>query len=229
MNKSYSIFIFDADDTLFDFGKAESNAFELLMRQNNLPCTAEVVSTYKQINSALWKRFDAGEITKSVLQQQRFAQLLYELGAQGDPLAFNHEYLLHLGEGTFLLPGAKDLCQALHSVGKKLYIITNGISLAQRARFSHSEICSFFENIFISEELESQKPQKVFFDRVLAHLGDVNFRDILIVGDSLSSDIRGGNNANLDTCWFNPNALACPDHIHPTYEVKTLSEILQFA
>ena len=202
--KRYHVFLFDADETLFDFVKAEAAALRNTMEDFGLTYSEAVRQQYHRINDGLWKQFERGAVSRDELQQARFSRLFEALGVSRDAGAFNSRYLTELGRGTYLLDGAYEICQYLRRNRKKLCIVTNGTAAAQRARIGRSELRPFFDELFISEEIGARKPEKLFFERVLTRLASFDPRDMLIVGDSLSSDIAGGNGAGIDTCWFNP-------------------------
>ena len=213
----YDYVLFDADNTLFDFDRAEENALHVTLAQFGLPVTEEAKGAYLSVNRALWARFDRGEVTREWLVVERFAQLLRALGRPGDPAAMNHAYLTHLGEGAFLLPGAEALCRALAS-RCTLAIVTNGVAMAQRARFARSPLRDVVPWIFISEEVGASKPSPDFFAPVLRALGEPDRSRVLMVGDNLLTDIQGGILAGLDTAWFNPKHLPGDPAISPTWE-----------
>ena len=214
----YDVILFDADNTLFDFDRAEAEALRATLARYGLPVTARSVAAYLAINRELWARFDRGEVSREWLVVERFARLLRTLGRPGDPAAMNRAYLTRLGEGAFLLPGAEALCRAL-APRCTLAIVTNGVALAQRARFEASPLRDVVPWLFISEEVGASKPDPAFFAPVLRALGEPDRARVLMVGDNLLTDIRGGINAGLDTAWFNPNHLPGGPDVRPTWEV----------
>lgn len=222
---NYDIYLFDADDTLFDFGKAEESALIETFKQYKLNYSEEIRIRYKCINIELWELFEKQEIDKSVLQTQRFSTLFQEIGVSCDIESFNENYIIELGRGSQLMDGAYDICKSLHNKGKELYVVTNGVSSIQKIRMESSSIKQFISGVFVSEDIGFQKPRKEFFDHVFSHIGEIDKRKILIIGDSLTSDIQGGINAGIDTCWFNPNKKENSIGIIPTYEIAELSEI----
>ena len=214
----YDVILFDADNTLFDFDRAEEEALRATLARYGLPVTARSVAAYLAINRELWARFDRGEVSREWLVVERFARLLRTLGRPGDPAAMNRAYLTRLGEGAFLLPGAEALCRAL-APRCTLAIVTNGVALAQRARFEASPLRDVVPWLFISEEVGASKPDPAFFAPVLRALGEPDRARVLMVGDNLLTDIRGGINAGLDTAWFNPHPLPGGPDVRPTWEV----------
>ncbi len=229
MQKKYKVFLFDADDTLFDYKKCEEQALNDVFKKNDLKYSEEIRDLYSDINSTLWKKFEKGEVTKHSLQTLRFSTLFEKIGITGyDGYDFNTEYINELGKTTFLIDGAYDICKYISDKHIEQYIITNGISSVQRSRFSLSKLKVFFPKIYISEEIGHQKPKREFFDFVLSDLPSHIKEDMLIIGDSLSSDIKGGENSGIDTCYFNPNKNDNLTKIKPTYEISRLDEITKF-
>lgn len=224
----YDIYLFDADETLFDYNKAEENALIETFSQNNLSYSEDIRSKYRDINNELWLAFERQEIGKDELQVERFFRLFHEIEVECDPSSFNGKYHIELGKGNYLIDGAYEICRALYEENKKMYIVTNGTSAVQKTRIANSKIKDFISDLFVSEDIGYQKPNKKYFDYVLSQIEKIDIRKILIIGDSLTSDIQGGYNAGIDTCWFNPNKNKNLIGITPTYEITDLSEILTF-
>ena len=220
----YHTALFDADNTLFDFDRAEEAALTATLAAFGLPDTPAVRARYLELNRTLWARLDRGEVTREWLVVERFAALLRELDRPGDPARVNRFYLERLGEGAFLLPGAEELIRAL--AGRcTLAVITNGVALAQRGRFFRSPLASLIPHLFISEEVGASKPSPDFFRPVLAALGLTDLRGVLVVGDNLTADIGGGAAVGLDTAWYNPAHLPAGP-VRPTWEVDRLEQLL---
>ena len=226
--KRYDFVLLDADNTLFDFDRAEHEALKRAMTERGYPFTPEAEEIYLTINRELWAQFDRGEVEQKWLTVERFRRLDAALGGRNDPDAFNRDYLTYLGEGAFLLPGAEAFCQALHEAGCTLAIATNGVARVQHARLKSSPIAPYFPHLFISEELGAQKPQAAFFQPMLATLGVADKSRCLMVGDNLNSDIKGGVDAGLDTAWFNPHGLPNHTEISPTYTAAGYDDLLTF-
>lgn len=222
--KRYDFVLFDADNTLFDFDRAEHEALRLALEAFSIPCTPETEARYVSINSGLWAMLDRGEATREWLVVERFARLTRELGVEADPQALNRTYLDKLGEQPFLLPGAEEVCRALgqHCT---LAILTNGVARAQRGRFDRSPLAGLIPHLFISEEVGASKPSPAFFRPVLDALGVTNPRRALMVGDNLTTDIGGAAALGLDTAWYNPRRLPHTGTICPTWEIARLAEL----
>lgn len=199
----YPIILLDADDTLLDFGASEAAAMGDTLQRFGLPDTPEIRRVYSEINIDHWKRLERGEITRDGLKVSRFRQFLAYLGSDADPAACNDFYMWQLGSYSIELPGASDLCRRL-AERHRLYIVTNGSASVQYRRLTVSSILPYIQKTYISEEMGVQKPEKAYFDTVLADIGNPPREDVIILGDSQTSDMLGGKNAGITTCWFNP-------------------------
>ena len=221
---AYRIALFDADNTLLDFTRAEHDALCACLAARGLPHDDDTVSVYSAINDGHWKRLEKGLTTRDRLKTERFRDFFSTIGYNGDPAVMARDYESTLGQQTALLDGALELIQALH--GKcELYIVTNGITAVQKSRFGGCALAPYFDRCFISEEMGCAKPEKRFFDLVAAAIPGFDPADAIVIGDSLSSDIQGGINAGLDTCWFNPRKKSAPSDMKITHIVDSLSEI----
>lgn len=222
---NYRWVLLDADNTLFDFDRAEHEALQRALSDRGRPLTPETERTYLTINRALWSAFDRGEVSQDWLIVERFRRLNAALGLESDPAAFNRDYLTYLGQGAYLLPGALDLCRDLSQAGCTLAIATNGVARVQRARMASSPLSHHISHLFISEELHAQKPQLAFFTPILAQLGVTDKSLCLMVGDNLQSDILGGQTAGLPTAWYNPHRRPNTTGVTPTFTVQNYKEL----
>lgn len=220
----YDYVLFDADNTLFDFDRAERQALTRTLEYWGFPITEAARNCYLTANRALWSAYDRGEVTKDFLVVERFAALQREFGGDRNPAEVNDYYLARLAEGGMLLPGAEALCRTLAS-HCTLAIITNGVSSAQRGRFSRSAVKDLIPYLFISGDMACQKPQKIFFDQVLDRMGISNPARCVVVGDSLAADIQGAMNAGLDSVWYAPGGQAAPPEFRPTYIARDFDEV----
>jgi len=222
--KRYELIFIDLDETLMDFRKAERQALGLSFARFGLAFSESSVIEYEEINSAVWRRLEKGELDQETLKVERFRLLFGRLGAKTDPAAFSSAYLEALGKGAFLLPGAEEACAYL-SRRYTLVVVTNGIKEVQRARIHASPIEPYLSALVISEEAGSSKPDPAIFQWACDSLGLQDKGRMMMVGDSLSSDIQGGVNFGIDTCWFNPSGAANGTVLRPTLEIRKLSEI----
>ena len=227
MKKHYPWLWFDADGTLFDYNRAEATALKNVFHSLTLPFEDEYLGVYRNINSKLWRALEQQEITPAVLRFRRFELLLESLRLSGSPHQMSTAYIEQLAICTDLMDGAYEVLQTLHG-RSKLAIVTNGLQAVQRSRLAHSRIRAFITELIISEEVGAAKPQPAFFDAAFARTGQPAKSDFLIIGDSLTSDIQGGVDYGLDTCWYNPTAESRPDSLPITYEIGHLRELLDF-
>ena len=207
--------------------RAEAEALQLTLSEYGIECTPEVEKLYSGINSALWKAFERGEVTKPFLKKARFVRLFEQLGVTEGSETAAERYPIHLGEASYPLPGAEELCKLLSEMGCRLCLTTNGISYVQHRRLEKSPLKQYFaeENVFVSEDIGYQKPQIEYYHYIFDKIKLTYTSRVLAVGDSLSSDIKGGINAGLKTCWVNPtHAPARPD-IQPDYEIEALHQL----
>lgn len=221
----FDLVLLDADGTLFDYDQAETMALSKLFAQHQFPFNAEVLTRYRSINGGVWADFEHGRISKEDLQKARFARLLAALDLPGEGEVWNSEYLDHLGEGNYLLPGAEQVCREL-SKHCKLAIATNGISRTQRSRVEMSSIKDYISNIVVSEEAGYQKPQTGFFQYAFDLCGHTDKSRAIMVGDALVADISGGAAFGISTCWYNPGGKATDQGHQSDYQITRLEELL---
>ena len=222
----YDVLLFDLDDTLFDFGETEKHALDNSFRAFSLPNgLTEYRASYKEISKGLWNDLEQGRISLSDLKVERFKRLFLQHQLLLSPEDFGQIYIENLGREVHMIEGVQEMLINLSSC--RLVILTNGFQEVQHARIALSSLNHIFEAIFTSEESGFQKPQKEIFNYVFEKLGISNKRNVLMIGDSLTSDILGGNNFGIDTCWFNPHNIENVTNIKPTYEISNYEELQQ--
>ena len=220
----YRDLLFDLDNTLLDFGAGEKRAFSAALADAGIAETPEMYPRYSAINDSFWKRFERGEIARADIQHGRFRQWCAEFSVDMDTDAFNARYLSHLSGQGIAIDGAQALLAAL-APRFDLYLISNGLAPVQAGRLEKAGITGYFRKCFVSSELGVQKPDKAYFDAVAAGIEGFDPRRALVIGDSLTSDIRGANNAHLPCCWFNPAGLPRPNDLRIDCEIRSLSEL----
>lgn len=227
MKKHYPWLCFDADGTLFDYNRAEAQALKNTFLTLSLPFEDAYLEEYRRINQGLWQALEQREITPDVLQSRRFHLLLESLQVSGTAEQMSSAYLEQLALCSDLVEGAYEVLQTLHGKSR-IAIVTNGLQSVQRGRLARSRIRDFIDELIISEEVGAAKPHPGFFDSAFVRLGNPPKSDVLIIGDSLSSDIQGGLDYGLDTCWYNPSGQPLPARLRAiTFEMKHLSELLE--
>ena len=220
----FEILLLDLDDTILDFHKAEHIAIGKTFREMGLAATDAVRARYSAINKACWEALERGEMTRAEVLVERFARLFAEYGCDADPTLCARTYERNLGIGHYFLPGAEEAMEALF--GKyRLFLTSNGTASVQKGRMESANLYRFFERVFVSQEIGANKPAKAYFDRCFAQIPDFDPKKALIVGDSLSSDILGGNNAGIATCWVNPGHKPHPESIRVDYEIQAFAQL----
>lgn len=221
----YKVLIFDADETLFDFKKAEREAFKETILEFGINYDESYhFETYKVINTAIWKELEQGLITQAKLKIERFKRLSDKLQIHFDETEFANAYMKHLANGSFLFEDSTDLIESLKDK-YTLVIVTNGLTAVQEKRIKLSSIAKYFKDIVISENVGISKPNPGIFEYTLKDMKNIDKSQVLMIGDSLSSDIQGGTNFGIDTCWYNPNKIENKTNLKPTYEVSSLKEM----
>ena len=197
----YEIILADVDNTLLDFDKGSAAGVKNVMDYYGVTYTEERLHQYLAVNDKLWKQYERGEIEKHRIFEQRFAIFMALFGVEAEPLFANDLYVEGLKSKIFYMPHCMEF---LHAVkGKyKLYAVTNGVTLTQQVRLAKSGLDQYFDDVFISEQMGCKKPEKEFFDKVFAAIGPVDKRKCILLGDSLTSDMQGGRNAGIDTCFY---------------------------
>jgi 2-haloacid dehalogenase len=223
----YSVVFLDADETLFDFRKAEGWALNEAFRRRGLSLTDGAGAAYDEINAGLWRRLERGELDQRTIRSERFRLLFERLGIGEDPRAFGELYVECLSTAAFLLDGAEELCERL-SATRRLAIVTNGIADVQKSRLARASIARFIERAIVSEEVGSAKPDPAIFAKALELMGVSDRSSVVMVGDSLTSDIAGGIAFGIDTCWVNLRGSAPDPAIVPTYVARSLAEVESF-
>ena len=226
MKKHYPWLWFDADGTLFDYDRAEATAFRKTLELLQFQFEDRYLDAYQRINRELWRALERHEITPAALRVRRFELLLEALQLSGSPDDLNVAYVEQLGLCTDLMDGAYEVLQRLH--GRcRIAVVTNGLEAVQRSRLEHSTIRPFITELIISEEVGAAKPHAAYFDAAMARTGHPPKSEVLIIGDSLTSDMRGGADYGLDTCWYNPANEPGPENLPITFEIRHLRDLLE--
>ena len=220
--------LWDVDGTLLDFAAAEKAAIQKLFGEFGLgECTDGMVARYSSISGGYWKRLERGEITKAEVLVGRYRDFFSEIGV--DPRlaeTFNARYQIALGDTVVYRDDSLNLVKSLHGKVKQ-YVVSNGTVIAQAKKLERSHLGEWMDGIFLSEQLGAEKPSPAFFEKVFAALPDIPKEDMLIVGDSLTSDMQGGLNAGVPTCWYNPQSLPRPADMAIAFEIQNLQQIYE--
>ena len=223
----YKFLLFDLDHTLLDFDAAEDVALSQLLNEEGVEDIKAYKNYYVPMNKALWKDLEQKKITKQELVNTRFAKLFAHFGIEKDGAYLAERYQFFLSKQGQIFPGVEDLLKKLIHQGFELYATTNGITFIQTGRLEQSGIAPYFKEIFISEQLHTQKPDAAFYEKIGSRIPNFDKNQTLMIGDSLSADIQGGNNAGIDTIWYNPHHLENKTLAKPTYEVDSYQALLE--
>jgi len=223
----YRAILIDLDDTILDFGAAERVAIAKTFREVGLEPTAALLRRYSEINLSQWEAFERGEITRDTVLTRRFELLFRELGLPLGAQETEDIYRGYLGVGHYFVDGAVEILEYL-APKYDLYLASNGVAATQYSRLESADISHYFKDIFISEVTGHHKPEKEYFDYCFARMPGFSRAATLMIGDSLTSDILGGKNAGVATCWFNRNSRPGRPDIVPDYEIHTLEELKEF-
>ena len=213
----------DLDDTILDFRKAEYVAIGKTIGDFGVEPTDEVRKLYHEINKWHWEQLELGTLTREEVLVNRFGVLFEKLGKTVDAVACARAYEKNLSQGHWFLPGAEEAVDAL-SKKYRLFLASNGTASVQKGRMTSANLYRFFETVFVSQEIGHNKPSKEYFDACFAQIPGFDKEKAMIVGDSLSSDIKGGINAGIKTVWVNPDHNDCGE-IKPDYEIEYLHQL----
>lgn len=216
--------LIDLDDTILDFHKAERIGLENTFRHYDVDPTEETIDLYLQINAAHWRALEQGKMTRKQVNEGRFTELFRQLGREVDGAQCAAYYLHQLSLTHDYLPGAEEAVAEL-SKKYRLFVASNGSASVQGPRMANSGLNAYIEQTFVSEALGENKPSKAYFDICFSRIADFDPEKTIMVGDSLTSDIQGGINAGIRTCWFNPAGKVNTTSIRPDYEIRALSEL----
>ena len=221
----YKIILFDADGTLYDFDKAAVEALKSSFDKYDIEWTAKRFEIYEEVNKKIWNDFEKGLITTKEIKTERFKRFFDAIKVDNIySLQFSKDYLNFLSQNNYLLDGAADIVKWSNEKFE-LAIVTNGLASVQNPRFKNSELRRYFKHIIISEEIGFAKPKKEIFDYSFKLFNNPNKESVIIIGDNLTSDIKGGLDYGIDTCWFNPTKKKNNSNIVPTYEISNLNEL----
>ena len=235
---NYKLVLIDLDDTLFDYPKTEEAAFRNTFEELGFFAESElnnekkeeiyekIKDRYKDVNLQLWKDLEKEAVDKDRLKVVRFEKIIEEFDLKYNPYEMSELYLKKLGEGIFPFEATEKLCEYLHSK-YKVGIVTNGIKEVQHSRIENSAIAKYIDKIIISDEVGVNKPDKRIFEYAMNYFEIMDKSEVIMIGDSLGADIKGGQNAGIDTCWVNLRNNVNDTEIVPKYEVRKLEELFE--
>ena len=223
---TYKFLLFDLDHTLLDFDAAEDVALTQLLKEEGVADIQAYKDYYVPMNKSLWKDLEEKKITKQELVNTRFSKLFSHFGIEKDGVYLAERYQFYLAQQGQVFSGAMELLDSLIDRGYELYAATNGITTIQTGRLAQSGLAPYFNQVFISEQLQTQKPDALFYEKIGQQIDGYSKEKTLMIGDSLTADIQGGNNAGIDTIWYNPHHLENNTQAQLTYEVDSYQDLL---
>ena len=224
---TYKFILFDLDHTLLDFDTAEDVALTQLLKEEGVVDIKAYKDYYVPMNKTLWKDLEEKKITKQELVNTRFSKMFSHFGIEKDGVYLAERYQFYLAQQGQVFSGAMELLDSLIDSGYELYAATNGITTIQTGRLAQSGLAPYFNQVFISEQLQTQKPDALFYEKIGQQIAGFSKEKTLMIGDSLTADIQGGNNAGIDTIWYNPHHLENHTQAQPTYEVDSYQALLE--
>ena len=223
----YKVILWDLDQTLLNFDLAMDHALRAVFAQYNLEINEEIAARYEAINRSYWLRLETGELSKEQVTVGRFRTLFEERGiTHVVPEEVNIDYQRELGSVFFYMDGAKELVTLLKEKGYRQYVLTNGVNSTQANKMKLSGLDRIMDGVFVSEVIGYPKPMKEFYDACFAALPDIKRDECIMVGDSLTSDMRGAENAGITSCWFNPEKREKDVDVRADYEICRLEELI---
>ena len=224
---TYKFLLFDLDHTLLDFDTAEDVALTQLLKEEGVTDIQAYKDYYVPMNKSLWKDLELKKITKQELVNTRFSKLFSHFGIEKDGVYLAERYQFYLAQQGQGFAGPMELLDSLIDLGYELYAATNGITTIQTGRLAQSGLAPYFNQVFISEQLQTQKPDALFYEKIGQQIAGFDKEKALMIGDSLTADIQGGNNADIDTVWYNSHHLENKTKAQPTYEVDSYQALLE--
>lgn len=223
----YKVIFWDLDQTLLNFDLAMGHALRVVFARYGLEMNEKIAARYEAINRGCWLRLESGELTKEQVTVGRFQTLFDELGiAHVAPEKINEDYQQELGSVFFYMDGAKELVTLLKEKGYRQYVVTNGVNATQANKMKASGLDRIMDGVFVSEVIGYPKPMKEYFDACFAALPDVSREECILVGDSLTSDMRGAENVGIAACWFNPENREKDVDVRTDYEIRHLEDLI---
>ena len=225
--RKYNVIFWDLDQTLLNFDLSMKHAIRVVFQKYGLDINDGIIVRYAAINQSYWNKLELGEITKEEVTVGRFRTLFEEFNIQHiSPEEINRVFQKELGSVYFYMDGAKETVQKLREMGYRQYVVTNGVNSTQASKMKLSGFDRMVDGVFVSEVIGYPKPMKAFYEACFSALPDVKRDECIMVGDSLTSDMRGANNAGIAACWFNPDACKNDTDAQTDYEIRRLTELL---
>lgn len=222
---TYKIIIIDLDNTLIDFDHMELESLKESLSEMSIVYSEEMIKDYIKINHILWERLELGDYTKDEILTLRFEKLFKKYHIEASSATMNSIYLSNMKNHVMMMPGATELLEYVK--GKATIIcMTNGVQSAQHAKMTKANLYEYFDHVIVSDVVGIHKPDRGIFDHMMTLVDSCHNDEIVIIGDSLTSDIKGGNNFGIKTVWYNPNEKENQTSVKVDYEIKHLNELM---
>ena len=218
--------LIDVDNTLLDFHLGSKVIMQQLFEEYSHPFTDVIYKTYIEINDVLWKKYERGEVTREEIYEARWKTVFERLGIGINSTEFEKKYLEELKTSAEKVEGAEELLVYLSSK-YPVYAASNAVQERQELRLAKAGLTKYLKDIFTSEMLGASKPSAEFFEKCLKNMGGFNAEDVIMIGDSITADINGGNAIGMKTCWFNFEGKEVPKGLKTDFIVDKLHEILE--
>lgn len=221
----YEWILFDADHTLFDFDRSAKQSLQATLQEFGHPHKNGTFEIYDKINKSYWRAFERGNLTREELKYKRFQHFFAEIGVEDDPVRFHDAYLSKLPQFPYFLNHAMAILRRVKSSAYHMGVITNGLKEVQRPRLVSAQILDYFDIVVISGEIGHAKPSTAYFQYAYDAMDRPVREKVLVVGDSLHSDIKGGNDFGFQTCWYNPNGAIPNEDVRPDFQIQSLKAL----
>lgn len=218
----YDVLVLDLDNTLIDFDYMEIESLKACLKAHGYPCEKAHIDVYQKINKELWEGLEKGLYRKRDILTKRFEKWLEHFTLEGSPDTLNDYYLKGMSDYLRYMPGAKRFLERIQS-HYVVVLMTNGVCQAQQKKLDKGQMRRYFDHVIISDDIGFHKPQVEIYDYMMTLIGSYDKQRMLMIGDSLGSDILGGQRFGIDTCYYNPKGQS--HHAHPTYEIKHFKEM----
>lgn len=220
----YSALLMDLDNTILDFSGQEILSFQKIVEAHGLVYTEALFQNYEVINRAMWHQLEQGEVTIDTVLRERFSQFFKQFSIEVDGLEVDEAFRANLSDTPLLMPYAREVLHHFKTLGVPVYSASNGVYKTQMSRLEKADLLQYFDGHFISNHIGFQKPALEFFDYCKQSLGQPLAQNLLMIGDSLTSDIAGANRAQIDSCYYHH---VLPETKQSTYAIQDLRELYE--
>lgn len=216
--------LFDIDNTLLDFHKCAWESMQKGFKEWGISYDDKTYSIYQSVNNPLWRQIEEGTLTLEELKKIRWVQVFEKMNVDKDGSEFEKVFRKYLKESSQPVTGAYEILEYL-APNYNIYSASNGPYNQQIYRLEQADMAKFISGNFISEQVGYQKPTKEFFQACFEVLGNVPKENVMIIGDSLTADIKGGKDYGIQTCWYNHDHIEYGPEVAADYVIEALDEL----